>query len=297
VIIRTPNRERFVVIDKSSVEDDRLSWKARGLLAYLLSKPDGWHVYTSQLAKASPDGRASVLSGLRELENSGYIVRSRGRKEDGTWDSTDIQVFETPQAENRTTDTKPQVDTAVRLSAGGLTAGGKSTTSKEGLVVKTEKSEEPPSLAPAKADAEERVALRAAVIEACQLDPERITSSAEGALSKATKDISEVGATPEEVVEAANAYRTRFPQASVTPLALAKHWPTLSGSPSQEQPRRSIPWYERIAIVTARSISDPVEARAQIVDELGSEADFVELSMMAWERTRNDVGAAHCGAF
>jgi hypothetical protein len=152
-------------------------------------------------------------------------------------------------------------------------------------------------LAPTSVDAEERVALRAAVIQACQLDPERITSSAEGALSKATKDISDVGGTAEDVAEASNAYRTRFPQASVTPLALAKHWPTLSGSPSQGQPRTTIPWYERIAIVTARSISDPLEARAQIVDELGSDVDFVELAMMAWERTRNDAGAAHCGAF
>jgi hypothetical protein len=160
-----------------------------------------------------------------------------------------------------------------------------------------ESSENRQSLAPAKADAEERIALRAAVLQACQLDPERITSSAEGALSKATKDISDVGATPEDVVEAANAYRTRFPKAPVTPLALAKHWPTLSGSPSQGQPRITIPWYERIAIVTARSISDPVEARAQIVDELGAEADFIELAMMAWERTRNDAGVAHCGAF
>jgi len=39
MIVRTPNRDRFTIIDKRALEDDRLSWRARGLLAYLLSKP------------------------------------------------------------------------------------------------------------------------------------------------------------------------------------------------------------------------------------------------------------------
>ena len=43
-IIRAPRRHRFVTIDQSAVEDSRLSWAARGLLGYLLSRPDDWKV-------------------------------------------------------------------------------------------------------------------------------------------------------------------------------------------------------------------------------------------------------------
>jgi hypothetical protein len=126
------------VVDKTGVEDDRLSWKARGLLVFLLSKPDNWEVYTAYLVKSGPDGRASVLSGLRELEAFSYIQRVRNRSSDGTWDGTDVHVFETPQAEIRTVDGP----TADRLSAGGKPAGGKSTQREELQVVITDETEE-----------------------------------------------------------------------------------------------------------------------------------------------------------
>jgi hypothetical protein len=43
-IIRAPRRYRFVTINQDAVEDSRLSWAARGLLGYLLSRPDDWKV-------------------------------------------------------------------------------------------------------------------------------------------------------------------------------------------------------------------------------------------------------------
>ncbi len=126
MIVRTPNRERFATIDKTGLEDARLSFKARGLLAFLLSKPDSWEVYTAYLVKSSErDGRDSVVAGLKELEDSGYIRRARGRKSDGTWDGTDVTVFETPQPEN------PVTVTADGLSGHGLSGHGKSAQSEE----------------------------------------------------------------------------------------------------------------------------------------------------------------------
>ncbi|MFW2440514.1 MAG: hypothetical protein ACN4GR_14220 [Arenicellales bacterium] len=43
-IIRATRRDRYVTIEQHVIEDARLSWAARGLLAYLLSKPDDWKV-------------------------------------------------------------------------------------------------------------------------------------------------------------------------------------------------------------------------------------------------------------
>lgn len=109
-IVRVAERPRYLVMDKTAVEDRRLSWKARGLLAYLLSKPDDWQVRTPELIGASdPDGRTAVQSGLRELEDLGYIRRQRVKDERGRWSDWELLVYERPaqqterrQAENLT---------------------------------------------------------------------------------------------------------------------------------------------------------------------------------------------------
>lgn len=61
----------------TALRDPRLSWKAKGLAAYLLSKPKGWRIWTADLIKRSTDGRDAVLSGLAELEAQGYLKRER----------------------------------------------------------------------------------------------------------------------------------------------------------------------------------------------------------------------------
>jgi biotin operon repressor len=66
-----------------------------------------------------------------------------------------------------------------------------------------------------------------ALVEVCQIDPSSMTSSARGAANRAIKELREVGATPEQVVQAASSYRSRYSEAAVTPSALAKHWPSL----------------------------------------------------------------------
>ena len=43
-IHRAARRHRYVIVDQAAVADTRLSWAARGLLAYLLPRPDDWKV-------------------------------------------------------------------------------------------------------------------------------------------------------------------------------------------------------------------------------------------------------------
>jgi len=80
-IIRAPRRDRFVIMDQRVVEDDRLSWAARGLLGYLLSKPDDWKVLVNDLRKRGDLGRDGIYRLLRELRTVGYAryVRLRDR--------------------------------------------------------------------------------------------------------------------------------------------------------------------------------------------------------------------------
>lgn len=96
-IVRVRKRENpFVQIDRRVFEDHSLSWKAKGILGYLLSKPDNWKIYIADLAKKAKDGRDSVRTGLKELEERGYVQKVRMRTENGKFAGWEYQVFETP---------------------------------------------------------------------------------------------------------------------------------------------------------------------------------------------------------
>lgn len=106
-IIRTSKRENpYVMIDKYGLNDERLSWKAKGLLAYLLSKPDNWQVYESDLIKRATDGRDSVRTGLRELEKFGYLSRRQIRGENGSFRNMEYIIYERPITEELAVDEK-----------------------------------------------------------------------------------------------------------------------------------------------------------------------------------------------
>lgn len=97
LIIRSNKRENpYVMIDKHGLNDERLSWKAKGLLAYLLSKPDDWTVYVSDLIKRSKDGEDSVRAGLKELRDNGYVSMERIRNDKGVYTGTQYIVYEQP---------------------------------------------------------------------------------------------------------------------------------------------------------------------------------------------------------
>ena len=82
-IIRAARRDRFVVMDQRAVEDTRLSWAARGLLGYLLSRPDDWKVLVSDLRKRGNLGRDGIYRLLRELRTVGYARFLRMRDKNG----------------------------------------------------------------------------------------------------------------------------------------------------------------------------------------------------------------------
>lgn len=101
-ITRAPRPERnFYMLDKQISEDKRLSWAARGLLIYLLGKPDHWTVSPAALVNETkgsdkPSGRDAVYSLLKELLNAGYLSRVQNKK-GGQFDSVDYLVSETPE--------------------------------------------------------------------------------------------------------------------------------------------------------------------------------------------------------
>lgn len=93
-IIKTKQRTNpFVQIDKAGLEDARLTLKAKGLWAYLMSRPPNWKVSVAHLVKTTPDGRTAIYSALKELRTYGYARYSQpfvnGRLAEGEWVITD----------------------------------------------------------------------------------------------------------------------------------------------------------------------------------------------------------------
>lgn len=74
-IVRVAKNNNYVVMNRTALNDKRLSWKAKGIMAYLLSMPDDWVFYMEELQSHSTDGKASFQSGFKELKDCGYVER------------------------------------------------------------------------------------------------------------------------------------------------------------------------------------------------------------------------------
>lgn len=102
-IIRGPRPEtKFYTLDKAISEDTRLSWASRGLLIFLLGKPDHWEVSVRHLINQTKDaigkssGRDAVRVILKELEAAGYLTVDRARNESGVFNGMAYTVCERP---------------------------------------------------------------------------------------------------------------------------------------------------------------------------------------------------------
>ena len=57
--------------------DDRLSLKAKGIWAYMKSKPGNWDFSAKRIAMESRDETKSVQRGMKELEECGYLSKQK----------------------------------------------------------------------------------------------------------------------------------------------------------------------------------------------------------------------------
>lgn len=76
-------RRPYTNIPSAAIEDDRLSFKALGVLIYLLGKPPGWKVRSAVIAVSRKDGKEAIQAALRELGTAGYYRIERRRLTNG----------------------------------------------------------------------------------------------------------------------------------------------------------------------------------------------------------------------
>lgn len=81
-IIRAQHGEQnpYFMMRRDTAQDKTLSFMARGMLSYLLSKPDNWKLQPKDLQQKC--GRNRVYSTLNELIDAGYVIRWRAWDED-----------------------------------------------------------------------------------------------------------------------------------------------------------------------------------------------------------------------
>jgi hypothetical protein len=94
-ILRLPKKEKYFRVANSVFNDQDLSWEARGVMGYLLSKPDNWQLRVLDLQRRGPAGQHKIRRILRELESARYLRRERFRRPDGTF-GWFILIFEDP---------------------------------------------------------------------------------------------------------------------------------------------------------------------------------------------------------
>ena len=124
MIIKRRRTKHFAVVPNEVLEDRRLSAEARGVLAYLLSRPNDWEVNLVQLRKEFDCGKERIERIMREVIEAGYATREMARSDDGAFAGYDYTITDDavalPQAENPTTDGDPQ---AGNPQAGNPSAG------------------------------------------------------------------------------------------------------------------------------------------------------------------------------
>jgi hypothetical protein len=98
----------YVMIDRRPIDNPKLSFKAKGILTYLLSRPDGWEVNLIDLANRSTEGLSAIKSGAKELKEAGHLKHAGTRNADGQFGTVIWEVYEAPQVDNQLTD-EPQV--------------------------------------------------------------------------------------------------------------------------------------------------------------------------------------------
>jgi hypothetical protein len=67
----------FTMIPNALLADTSISWKAKGVISYLLGKPPHWKARTKDIENHGTGGETEIRSALRELRTAGYARLER----------------------------------------------------------------------------------------------------------------------------------------------------------------------------------------------------------------------------
>lgn len=152
-IIRVKKDAKYFTASNEPFNDKRLSWESRGLMGYLLSKPNNWKTRLIDLKNQGPAKDRKIERMLAELRMRGYMNRIRVKLESGQFDWI-TDVYESPSqnpsptagiiktsVSKRTTGKKEKTSGAKRTTAKRTTAKRTNITSTEELITELQNTE------------------------------------------------------------------------------------------------------------------------------------------------------------
>lgn len=78
--VRVLKNSNYSVLNNEFIRRDDLSWKAKGILAYILHLPDDWNINLKEVMRHATEGERAFRTGWKELEELGYVKRYPVRK-------------------------------------------------------------------------------------------------------------------------------------------------------------------------------------------------------------------------
>ena len=114
-IVRVVKNKQYTTICNRIFKDKRLSLKAKGLLAMLLSLSDNWDLSINGLEVILKEGKDSIRTTVNELMKNGYIIREREKNKRGIFIGIKYIVFENPTLDNPTLD-NPKLENPTQVS-------------------------------------------------------------------------------------------------------------------------------------------------------------------------------------
>ena len=95
-VFRVEKNKGYTVMSNHHLRNKELSLKAKGLLSQMLSLPEDWDYTLAGLSLINREKIDAIREAVRELENAGYIQRSRERDEKGRLRGTTYVIYEQP---------------------------------------------------------------------------------------------------------------------------------------------------------------------------------------------------------
>ena len=96
-VFRIEKTRDYTVMSNHHLRNAGLSLKSKGLLSMMLSLPEDWDFTLKGLSLINREQIDAIRAAVWELEQAGYIVRSRERDGQGRLRGADYLIYEQPQ--------------------------------------------------------------------------------------------------------------------------------------------------------------------------------------------------------
>ena len=97
-VFRVEKNNNYTVMSNYHLRDKNLSYKAKGLLSFMLSLPENWDYSMNGLVAISKEGIKAIRNILKELQEHGYLSITKKQNRFGQFEY-EYSIFECPDSQ------------------------------------------------------------------------------------------------------------------------------------------------------------------------------------------------------